>query len=53
MEENNNEDIDYCKTCKWARISHTQIIGAIIPEWYCGLTNTDEYCYGSEYESED
>lgn len=36
------EDIDYCKTCKFAGISYTKMInGKIIPEWYCELTNDE------------
>lgn len=28
-----NEDIDYCKTCKYAKTSYTQMLGStIIPE---------------------
>ena len=45
------EDIDYCKTCKFAEISYTKMInGKIIPEWYCKLTHSDECCNGNDYE---
>lgn len=27
--------------------------GTIISEWYCGLTNTDEYCHGDDYEEDE
>mgnify|MGYP000858038202 CR=1 FL=1 len=46
-----NEDVNYCNNCKYAKISYTQMLGdTIVPEWYCGLTNDDEYCYGRDYE---
>jgi hypothetical protein len=50
----NEDEIDYCKTCKWQRISHTVMLGGtIVPERYCGFTNTDEYCYGGKYEEDE
>ena len=45
----------YIKTNnKYAKISYTQMLGGTtVPEWYCGLTHTDEYCHGNDYEEDD
>lgn len=52
-----NEDNEYdenvdCKLCVHSRISYTRIIGATIPEYYCGLTGSDSFCYGECYEED-
>jgi hypothetical protein len=39
-----------CPYCKHGEVSHTQMIGgSVIREHYCGLTKTDEFCYGRDF----
>ena len=39
-----------CKTCQHLQYSHTILLGGcIIKEIYCGVTNTDEYCFEDFY----
>jgi hypothetical protein len=47
------DDKIQCKYCKHGRISYTRIIGATIPEWYCGLAHSDEFCYGDNFEDDE
>ena len=48
------EDIIQCSICKYGKMTYTRMLGgASIPEWYCKLNGTYDYCSGDDFIEDD